>query len=561
MSTNDTAAIYLRISSDPSGERAGVERQRTEALTLAERLNLDVVAVFEDNDRSAYSHKPRPEFEDMLTAAQAGDFGHVIAWSSDRLYRRVADLVRITDELAPHVKIHTVMGGEVDLSTAEGLLRAQVMGSVGEFESRRKGERIAARAKQRAQVDRRMTASNRPRGWEWVDPCPGGEGCRHKTRCEVGENHRARIGSRSGLRPHLTEAPILAAAYRDVASGLTMNAAWKRAVAAGLEITAATTLRALLLNCRNAGLVAHKGAIIGEASDGHRIVTRDLYEQVSAILTDPSRKTSPGRPAGVRLGGGIAVCPRCGGNLAAGRKADGHGKGEMSGTYVCSKHKHFSVRRARLDAPVLDLVGEVLTRLSASGDLTLPEADNDAAGDLRAQIGGIETKLDALSTLMAAGDLDPADYASAARKLRDRRDTLTAALARRNGRPALADLAGHSDGVQAAWGRVLATADAGDPEPLRAVLRELLVHARPQLNWEIHLEWQPWVGPAPQVIPPLSPMSHDREARQATVAELWNQGLNILQIAEKIGSQRATVRGDLEVLGLRQIPRRKATAA
>ena len=49
------AAVYVRISSDPEGQRAGVERQRAECEALAERHGWEIVAVYEDNDVSAYS--------------------------------------------------------------------------------------------------------------------------------------------------------------------------------------------------------------------------------------------------------------------------------------------------------------------------------------------------------------------------------------------------------------------------------------------------------------------------------------------------------------------------
>ena len=107
---------------------------------------VQVVDEYVDNDRSAYSGKPRPDFERMLSDAALGGFDVVIVWASDRLYRRLADLTRITEELAPHARIVAVMGGgDIDLTTAEGILRAQVLGSVAEFES---GARraVAARA-------------------------------------------------------------------------------------------------------------------------------------------------------------------------------------------------------------------------------------------------------------------------------------------------------------------------------------------------------------------------------------------------------------------------------
>ncbi|GAA4753821.1 hypothetical protein GCM10023350_43930 [Nocardioides endophyticus] len=66
----------------------------------------------------------------------------------------------------PHARIVAHMGGgDIDLTTAEGILRAQVLGSVAEFESRRKGERVHARALQRSKEERRMMATTRPSEW------------------------------------------------------------------------------------------------------------------------------------------------------------------------------------------------------------------------------------------------------------------------------------------------------------------------------------------------------------------------------------------------------------
>ena len=553
MSTQGTAAIYCRISSDPTGQAAGVERQRLDCEALAERLGLTVVAVLTDNDLSAFTGVTRPAFERLLEGGRDGAWAHVIAWHPDRLYRRLADLVRITEDLQG-VAIHTCQAGDVDLTTPAGRLMANTLGGIGQYESEHKAERLARRARQRAEGGR-MTAAQRPRGWAWADPCPGGDGCRHKTPCAPGQ--RARIGSRSGLVLHPEEAPIVAAAYQDVAAGLSLTAAWKRARGAGLDITTATGLRGVLLNPRNAGLVAHKGAVVAEAADGLAIAPRDLFERVGAILKDPARRTSPGRPAGVPLGGGLAVCPRCGGPLAAGRKTDRHGD-ESRAVYVCSRHQHFTVRRHRIDGPVLDLVGGLLARMTAAGDLLLPATDTGESAAVRAQIADAEARLVDLAALVASGDLDPADYALAARGLRTRLEALTATLTRQAGRPALAALAADPEGVQAAYARLRA---AEDPAPLRAVLSEILEAVRPQRDGRILLEWREAVGPAPALIAAPQTARRDREGRRERVAALHREGLPILRIAERVGSDRSTVREDLEALGLRAIPRRKARAA
>lgn len=553
------AAIYLRISSDPDGLRAGVERQRTECLELAERLGLDVVEIIEDNDRSAYSRKPRPGFETLLANAAAGDYDAVIVWAADRLYRKLSDLVRITDALQPHgVPVHTVTGGRIDLTSAEGRLQANTLGAVAAYESEHKADRIAARARQRA-AQGRMTASIRPRGWRWVDPCPGGDDCQHSRPHEPGE--RTRLGSRAGLELHPVEAPLIAEAYRRVADGQSMRSVHRWLAAQGVPVSRMESLRGVLLNPRNAGLVTHKGVVVAEAADGQALIDQATYDRVSAILRDPARRTSPGRPAATPLGGGLLVCPKCGGNMSAGRKKY---KGDREApVYMCSRHLHFSRRRALIDPLVLDYIADVLTELATAGVLgTATPIEDTASATLRHDIATAEQRLDELAALVAAGDLDPADYAKASRKIRTDLDALTARLTRRAGRPALAQLAGDDDGVATAYNRLRATCEQGDAEPLRAVLRELLTRITPTPSGGATIEFTPGLGPAePVTLDPPTPARPERDARRAAIAAAHAEGLNVGQIAERVGCYRSTVREDLEALGLRDVPRRKKHAA
>ena len=116
------AAIYTRISLDETGEGLGVQRQLEDCLALADRIGWEVVAHYDDNDRSAYNHrKPRPGYQALLEAMRAGEFEALLCWHTDRLYRRMGDLetlIEIADEKA--VQIRTVEGGDLDLSTSAG---------------------------------------------------------------------------------------------------------------------------------------------------------------------------------------------------------------------------------------------------------------------------------------------------------------------------------------------------------------------------------------------------------------------------------------------------------
>jgi len=76
MATN--TAIYARISSDPNGTALGVARQVEDCQALAARRGWAVGQVFVDNDCSATSRKPRPEYERMMAALRVRDLDALV---------------------------------------------------------------------------------------------------------------------------------------------------------------------------------------------------------------------------------------------------------------------------------------------------------------------------------------------------------------------------------------------------------------------------------------------------------------------------------------------------
>jgi hypothetical protein len=89
------AAVYTRISQDATGQRAGVTRQLEDCEALADRLGWEVTHRYSDNDLSAYAGGTRPGFEAMLKAMADSEFGAVICWHPDRVFRSVKDLERL----------------------------------------------------------------------------------------------------------------------------------------------------------------------------------------------------------------------------------------------------------------------------------------------------------------------------------------------------------------------------------------------------------------------------------------------------------------------------------
>src|SRR5690606_17196181 len=101
------AVIYCRISRDPDGTELGVRRQEDDARELCATHNLEIVHVYIDDDRSAYSGKPRPGFVAMCERLEAGDIDLVVAWHPDRLTRHpreLEDLIELLDRTGTSVR-------------------------------------------------------------------------------------------------------------------------------------------------------------------------------------------------------------------------------------------------------------------------------------------------------------------------------------------------------------------------------------------------------------------------------------------------------------------------
>src|SRR5664279_3760987 len=88
-----SAVIYVRKSNDPHDTRSSVDRQEAYCRELAGAHNLDVARVYVDNDISAASDEVRPDFERMLRQLHGVDV--VLAWETERLYRRAGDQERL----------------------------------------------------------------------------------------------------------------------------------------------------------------------------------------------------------------------------------------------------------------------------------------------------------------------------------------------------------------------------------------------------------------------------------------------------------------------------------
>lgn len=344
--THLRACIYARISQDPKLTGLGVERQLEDCRAFCEAHGWTIVAEYVENDTSAYSGKRRPQYEAMLDAIKNDQVEIVVAHHTDRIHRRLRDLVEYTDIVRDgrgnmKVATHTIKAGDIDLSTPSGIMIAHIKGAVDEAyvsEAREKNKRG------RLQIAQKGGRHKCARVYGWED---------------------------DGLRVRESEAKVIREIVERLIDGQSPTAVAN--VLNAREVLTVTGARWSGLNIRkcaerasNAGLRSHQGEIY--QGNWEPIIDRATWEHVCLILKDRlslKYKRGVGRKY---LLTGFAVCGNCGNKLSATVGASGR-----VASYRCKKahssdvaHEHGCGVVSRAILPLEHLVSEaVIFRLDS----------------------------------------------------------------------------------------------------------------------------------------------------------------------------------------------------
>lgn len=115
------AAIYTRISTDPSGTSTATARQLEDCRALLVARGWEEAGVYEDPDISAYSRTVvRPSFERMKADIAAGRIDVVVAWKLDRLFRGARDFSALDDICVDAGAIIVTLVDGIDTGTSAG---------------------------------------------------------------------------------------------------------------------------------------------------------------------------------------------------------------------------------------------------------------------------------------------------------------------------------------------------------------------------------------------------------------------------------------------------------
>jgi site-specific DNA recombinase len=294
----DAVDVYLRLSRDPGHDELGVQRQRRECLELCQRRGWQPAVIHVDDDRSAFSGKPRPAYREMLRRLETGQVRGVVAWHPDRLHRSPVELETFISIVeAKGAGVATVQGGDYDLSTASGRMAARIVGAVARHESEHKSERLRSKMAQLRRDGKLTGGGKRPYGYE---------------------------------DDRLTVRPVEAAIIRDMArraiGGEAMLSVVRDLDHRGVKGStggswSVSSVSRLLRSSRIAGLRDDGGGREAAAPWPAIIPARD-HQQLKALFASRAggNRRSPRR---YLLTGGLVVCGACGAAMV-GRPLAGH---------------------------------------------------------------------------------------------------------------------------------------------------------------------------------------------------------------------------------------------
>jgi DNA invertase Pin-like site-specific DNA recombinase len=426
----EEATLWARISNDAAGDAHGVDNQETELQEFNDkRLGWVIKHVVKENDQSATKRTRqaedrrgwtvwrtnRPKMDKILRMIRNGDTDGVLVRDLDRAVRDMRDLEDLIDacESRPiFVPVYSMYGG-LQLRDRTDATIARLLATLAIDEAARTARRIKDR-KRIIATEGKYRGGPRPYGFE-----PDG--------ITIRPLEAAAIVFASDM---LLEGASLGAVCRELDSRGFPFGVKPDSRTAGREIPKSlpwrgTTLRAILLRARNAGLIEQHGIIVGKAV-WSAIISEDKWRTICDILRDPSRRTTPG-PQAKHLGAGIYWCGQC---TEAG--IDSHvksmwGSDPDAKAYLCRRKLHLQLKMKYVDEFVIDAIIGRLAKPDAVSLLREKDGRSDAeSARLSRAIAAVRQKQVEVRESYKNGRLNITEYETVSADLRRQREELEA---------------------------------------------------------------------------------------------------------------------------------------
>lgn len=153
---------YSRVSTDLGQEISIVaQKYRIKQWSLFQGYTEDDILEFEDIGISGKTHDKRSGLQQMLKEAK--EYDKIVVFSLSRLSRNTKACLELFDDLKKRKIGFVSLSEQLDLSTPSGLLFAQILSSLCEFESNNTSLRVSNSMRMMA---RNGTLRRKPE-WEW----------------------------------------------------------------------------------------------------------------------------------------------------------------------------------------------------------------------------------------------------------------------------------------------------------------------------------------------------------------------------------------------------------
>lgn len=404
--------MYVRISEDRAGKRAGVERQLADCRQWCAGRGWEVVSVYEDNDRSAYSGKPRPEYLRLQQAVAAGELDAVVAWHTDRLWRNVVEKETFL-ALAKDGGLTVILAGttEIDPTDSDDQFLSTILTAAAVKESANISRRQKGKMRELA-VNGMPHGGSRPYGYRFNDE---GNYVIDRDEAKVIREVAKRM-----LRGEAGNSIVLDLMTRGITTTNGKN--WR-----------VDTLHDLMVRPVLAGLRVHHDEIY--PGKWKPILTVEQHEQLKAMAAARSRAVREQRATRaprVNLLTGLLRCGKCGTPLHAGNTG-------TKRIYCCPSKSMggcggIKIGAEDADMAALQKVWDYITDGEfASGLAAMQAAAAKDNADIAAVVEQLETDRTMLNTLSDDhydGIIDKAQYVRQSARLRDRIAANEAALER-----------------------------------------------------------------------------------------------------------------------------------
>jgi site-specific DNA recombinase len=174
--------LYTRISDDTEADAKGVRRQESDERAEVARQGGTAVAVYEENDTSAYKRKRvqrsddagnsyfvyrvvRPEYQRLLADLRSGTLDAAIVYDLDRLARDPRDLEDAIEVVQHYRRPIVGVTGGVDLLSDNGRAMARVLVAMANKSSADTARRVARKHQENAENGVPVGGA-RPFGWQ-----------------------------------------------------------------------------------------------------------------------------------------------------------------------------------------------------------------------------------------------------------------------------------------------------------------------------------------------------------------------------------------------------------